>query len=49
MLHIQHARFRSNIPLNGTEIEVELETRDPGHAQEILENLQAKGYTVQRL
>lgn len=49
VLHIQHARFRSNIPLSSTEIEVELETRDAEHAQEILDALTHKGYTVQRL
>lgn len=49
VLHIQHARFRSNIPLNCTEIEVELETRDAAHAQEILATLEHKGYHIQRL
>lgn len=49
VLHIQHARFRSNIPINCTEIEVELETRDTTHAQEILDALEAKGYTVHQL
>ncbi|PKL75431.1 MAG: hypothetical protein CVV27_15420 [Candidatus Melainabacteria bacterium HGW-Melainabacteria-1] len=49
VLHIQHARFRSNIPINCTEIEVELETRDAAHAQEIITALSAKGYTVQGL
>lgn len=49
VLHIQHARFRSNIPINCTEIEVELETRDAEHAQEILANLSDKGYVIHRL
>lgn len=49
VLHIQHARFRSNIPLNCTEIEVELETHDAQHAQEILDSLMTKGYSIQRL
>lgn len=49
VLHIQHARFRSNIPINCTEIEVELETRDADHAQEILAALQQRGYQVHRL
>lgn len=49
ILHIQHARFRSNIPINCTEIEVELETKDAQHAQEILDSLSSKGYQVSRL
>lgn len=49
VLHIEHARFRSDIPLGTTEIEVELETRDHEHASEIVAALEDKGYRVQRL
>lgn len=49
VLHIGHARYLSSMPLNRTEIEVEVETRDNAHAQEILERLQERGYRVQRL
>lgn len=49
VLHIEHARFRSNIPLGTTEIEVELETRDHEHAAEIVATLENKGYRVQKL
>lgn len=49
VLHIHHARFRSGIPLNQTEVEIELETRDETHAAEIVANLIEKGYLVQQL
>jgi len=49
VLHIEHARFRSDIPLGTTEIEVEIETRDHTHASEIVAALEDKGYHVQRL
>lgn len=49
VLHIQHARFRSNIPLNCTEVEIEVETRDHEHASEIVHGLQSAGYQVHRL
>jgi len=49
VLHIQHARFRSDIPLNQTEIEVEIETRDASHAEAILQGLGAAGYLAQKL
>lgn len=49
VLHIQHARFRSNIPLNCTEVEVEVETRDAEHAAEILLRLKSSGYVAHRL
>lgn len=49
VLHIEHARFRSTIPLNQTEIEVEIETRDAAHAEAILAGLQQAGYRTQQL
>lgn len=49
VLHIEHARFRSDIPLGTTQIEVEVETRDHQHAAEIVAELEDKGYRVQRL
>jgi threonine dehydratase len=49
VLHIEHARFRSDIPLGTTEIEVEIETRDHEHATEIVAALEDKGYRVQQL
>jgi threonine dehydratase len=49
VLHIEHARFRSEIPLGTTQIEVELETRDHAHANEIIAALEDKSYRVQRL
>jgi threonine dehydratase len=49
VLSVQHARFRSNIPLDSTEIEVEIETRNQAHANTILDEMQAKGYDITRL
>lgn len=49
VLHIQHARFRSGIPLNCTEVEIELETHDSEHAQHILRALSDQHYQIERL
>lgn len=49
VLNIQHSRFRSDIPLGFTAIEVELDIRDKQHAEDILMALAKKGYTFQQV
>ena len=49
VMHVEHARFRANIPLSQTEVEFELEIRDADHAQEIMDVLEQSGYKAQRV
>ncbi|MCL6516572.1 threonine ammonia-lyase [Alicyclobacillus sp.] len=45
VVSIQHHRVGTGISLGQTEVEIDLETRDPRHVESILERLTAKGYT----
>ena len=49
VMHVEHARFRSNIPLSQTEVELELEIRDEEHAEEIMKAMLRGGYKVERV
>lgn len=49
ILNVQHSRFRSDIPLGFTSVELELDIHDNQHAQDILAALSKKGYTVQKV
>jgi threonine dehydratase len=46
VLDVKHYRAGWQLPLEGTELEILLETRDAGHAVLISRRLQEAGYTV---
>jgi threonine dehydratase len=46
VLDVKHYRAGWQLPLEGTELEILLETRDPGHGREIVERLRLLGYPV---
>ena len=46
VLDVKHYRAGWQLPLEGTELEILLETRDPGHGKAIVERLQSLGYSV---
>ncbi|HOV87922.1 MAG TPA: threonine ammonia-lyase [Syntrophobacteraceae bacterium] len=46
VLHIYHDRGGRNLPVYQSRVELELETRGPGHAVKILDQLRAAGYSV---
>lgn len=46
ILDIRHIRNRAALPLNKTEVEVEVETKGPPHQQEMVESLEKAGYKI---
>jgi len=46
VLDVKHYRAGWQLPLEGTELEILLETRDPGHGSMIVERLRLQGYPV---
>jgi threonine dehydratase len=46
VLDVKHYRAGWQLPLEGTELEILLETRDPGHGRKIVERLRLLGYPV---
>jgi threonine dehydratase len=46
VLDVKHYRAGWQLPLEGTELEILLETRDPGHGSKIVEHLRLQGYPV---
>lgn len=48
VLYIDHTRAGRHIPINISLVELELEVRDHDHLEEIVGNLQAKGYRIIR-
>ncbi|MCI0567535.1 MAG: threonine ammonia-lyase [Acidobacteria bacterium] len=46
VLDVKHYRAGWQLPLEGTELEILLETRDPGHGRMIVERLRSLGYAV---
>ena len=46
VLHIHHDRLVSDLPLNLTCVELELETRGTDHVAKVVHGLRAGGYAV---
>jgi threonine dehydratase len=49
ILHILHDRMGRHLPLGLSRVELEVETRDVGHMEEILNALSSSGYEVEAL
>jgi len=47
MIEVVHNRASASVPMGGTGVELQIETRDAGHVEEILQALRAGGYPVQ--
>jgi threonine dehydratase len=47
ILQVEHSRLFLDVPAKGARLDVTVETRDPAHAQEILQAFAAEGFTVQ--
>lgn len=47
VLHIYHNRGARDLPVSMSMVELELETRSPGHIEEITAQLRASGYRIQ--
>jgi threonine dehydratase len=46
VLHITHQRSGKNLPVYLSRVEVELETRGPAHAEEVIAELEREGYEL---
>ena len=46
ILQVEHSRLFLDVPAKGARLDVAVETRDPAHAQDILQALTADGYSV---
>jgi threonine dehydratase len=46
VLHIYHDRHTRDVPIYVTRVELEMETRGPGHVAEIVDTLRGDGYAV---
>jgi threonine dehydratase len=49
VVEVEHQRETGNLPVGETGVELTLQTRDPAHCDEILENLARWGYAAERL
>jgi threonine dehydratase len=49
VLSVEHHRAGLDLPIDQVEVVVTLETRDPQHRDEVVADLRAAGYTVQRV
>jgi threonine dehydratase len=49
ILEVSHQRMFLNVPAKGTTLDVRIETKDAGHAAEIIARLEQKGFSVIRL
>ena len=47
VVSIFHDRLKQSVPLGQSEVELELETRDPEHVAELLQALEEKGYKIE--
>jgi len=47
VLAVEHKRLRGAVPLGETAVEVQVETRDRAHVEQLLELLRAEGYAVE--
>ncbi|MFA5880923.1 MAG: threonine ammonia-lyase [Eubacteriales bacterium] len=48
VISVNHDRILPRIPITQAEIQVDLETKDRGHVEEIVKTLKSKGYTIIR-
>ncbi len=46
ILQAEHSRLFLDVPAKGARLDVTVETRDPAHAQDILQSLSAEGFSV---
>jgi len=46
VLHIYHHRSGRDLPVNLSRVELELETRGVGHVEQIIDELQRRGYAI---
>lgn len=49
ILEVEHRRLLLDVPAKGASLDVTIETRDAGHAREVMEALAADGYKPKRL
>ena len=49
ILEVEHRRLFLDVPAKGAKLDVTVETRDAGHADEIYRALQAEGYAPVRI
>ncbi|WP_316859625.1 threonine ammonia-lyase [uncultured Cohaesibacter sp.] len=49
ILEVDHHRTFLNVPVKGASIDITIETRDAGHAQEIITAIEANGHKVEHL
>ncbi|MEB3328017.1 MAG: threonine ammonia-lyase [Candidatus Sericytochromatia bacterium] len=49
LLEVIHNRVSASLPIGGTGVELQLETRDEAHIEEIVVALRGEGYPVQRM
>ncbi|MEB3196592.1 MAG: threonine ammonia-lyase [Candidatus Sericytochromatia bacterium] len=47
LIEVNHNRASASVPLGGTGVEIQIETRDGGHIEEIVGALRGEGYPVQ--
>ena len=48
-MSVEHHREGVDIPINETEVELTLLTRDPGHCDEVVATMEGWGYGVERV
>jgi threonine dehydratase len=46
ILQVEHSRLFLDVPAKGARLDVTVETRDPAHAQDILQALVTEGFSV---
>jgi threonine dehydratase len=46
ILQVEHSRLFLDVPAKGARLDVTVETRDPAHAQDILQALATEGFSV---
>jgi threonine dehydratase len=49
ILEVSHRRMFLDVPAKGAELEIMIETRDARHAEEIVESIEAEGFTARVL
>jgi threonine dehydratase len=49
VMSVEHHREGVDIPINETEVELTLLTRDPGHCDEVVATMEGWGYGVERV
>jgi threonine dehydratase len=49
LVSVEHHREGMDLPVSATEVELTVVTRDEEHCRDLIEAMQERGYTVQRL